>query len=48
MFRSYAHFLIEEFVFLVLSCMNCLYVLDVNPLSVTLCAYIFFHLDNSF
>lgn len=48
LFRSYAHFLIEVFVFLVLSSVNCLYVLDVNPLSVMLCAYIFFHLDDSF
>ena len=48
LFRSYVHFLIEVFIFLVLSSMNCLYVLDVNPLSVMLCAYIFFHLDDSF
>ena len=48
LFRSYVHFLIEVFVFLVLSSMNCLYVLDVNPLSVMLCAYIFFHLDDYF
>jgi len=34
LFRSYAHFLIRSFVFLVLSCMNCLYNLEINPLLV--------------
>ena len=29
-----SHFLIELFVFLVLSCMSCLYILEINPLSV--------------
>ena len=33
-FRSSAHFLIELFVFLILSCMNCLYILEINHLSV--------------
>ena len=32
--RSFAHFLIELFAFLVLSCMSCLYILKINPLSV--------------
>ena len=34
LFRSFPHFLIELFVFLILSCMNCLYILEINPLSV--------------
>ena len=34
LFRSFPHFLIEWFVFLILSCMNCLYILEINPLSV--------------
>ena len=33
-FRSFAHFLIGLFLFLVLSCMSCLYILEVNSLSV--------------
>ena len=31
-FRSSAHFKIELFAFLMLSCMSCLYILDINPL----------------
>ena len=34
LFRSFSHLLIELFVFLVSSCMNCLYILEINPLSV--------------
>ena len=34
LFRSSAHFLIGTFAFLVLSCMSCLYILKINPLSV--------------
>ena len=34
LFRSFAHFLIELFIFLVLSWMSCLYLLEINPLSV--------------
>ena len=34
LFRSSSHFLIGLFVFLVLSCMSCLYNLEINPLSV--------------
>ena len=41
LFRSSAHFLIELFVFLLLSCMSCLYILDIKPL-VTWLADIFF------
>ena len=39
--RSFAHFLIGLFVFLVLSCVSCLYVLEINPLSVISFAIIF-------
>ena len=31
LFWSFSHFLIGLFVFLVFSCMNCLYILEVNP-----------------
>ena len=31
---SFSRFLIRLFVFLVLSCMSCLYILEINPLSV--------------
>ena len=41
--RSFAHFLIGLFVFLVFSCMTCLYVLEINPLSVVSFAVIFSH-----
>ena len=34
LFRSFPHFLIGLFVFLVLSSMSCLYILEINPLSV--------------
>ena len=42
-FRSFSHFLIGLFVFLVLSCMSCLYILDINPLPVVSVAFIFSH-----
>ena len=41
--RPSAHFLIGFFVFLVLSCMNYLHILEINPLSVVLFAIIFSH-----
>ena len=41
MFRSFSHFLIGLFVFLILSCMSCLYILEINPLSVVPFAIIF-------
>ena len=34
LFRSFARLFIELFVFLILSCMSCLYILEMNPLSV--------------
>ena len=43
LFRSLCHFLIGLFVFLVLSCMSCLYILEINPLSVVSFAVIFSH-----
>ena len=43
LFRSFPHFLIGLFVFLVLSCMSCLYILEINPLSVVSFATIFSH-----
>ena len=45
LFSSLAHFLIGSFVFLVLSCMNCLYILKINSLSVVSFAVIFSHSD---
>ena len=43
LFRSSAHFLIGLFVFLILSCLSCLYILEINPLVVTSFANIFSH-----
>ena len=43
LFRSFSHFLIGLFVFLALSCMSCLYMLEINPLSVVSFAIIFSH-----
>ena len=40
---SLAHFLIGSFIFLVLSCMSYLYILEINPLSVVTFAIIFSH-----
>ena len=34
LFRSFSHFLTGLFVFLLLSCMSCLYILEINSLSV--------------
>ena len=39
--RSSVHFLIGLFCFLVLSCMSCLYILEINPFLVALFANIF-------
>ena len=46
LFRSSAHFLIGLFVFLILSCMSCLYILEINPLSVASFAIIFSHSES--
>ena len=43
LFRSFPYFLIGLFIFLVLSCMSCLYILEINPLSVVSFAIIFSH-----
>ena len=43
LFRSFSHLLIELFVFLALSCMNSLYILEINPFSVVSFAIIFSH-----
>ena len=44
LFRSFPHFFIGLFVFLVFSCMSCLYILEINPLSVVSFFIIFLHL----
>uniref|UniRef100_A0A8D1GCJ0 Uncharacterized protein n=1 Tax=Sus scrofa TaxID=9823 RepID=A0A8D1GCJ0_PIG len=41
--RSSAHFLMGLFVFLVLNCRRCLYILEINPLSVASFVNIFSH-----
>ena len=41
LFRSSAHFSVGLFVFLVLSCMNCLYILGINSLSCYFVCYYF-------
>ena len=43
LFMSFSYFLIGLFVFLVLSCRSCFYVLEINPLSVFSFAIIFSH-----
>ena len=43
LFRSFPHLLIGLFVYLVLSGMSCLYILEINPLSVVSFAIIFSH-----
>ena len=43
LFSSLAHFLIGSFIFLALSCVSCLYILEVNSLSVASFAIIFSH-----
>ena len=47
LFRSFSHFLIGLFVFLALGCMNCLYILEINLLSVVSFAIIFSHAESS-
>ena len=41
--KSFSHFLIGLFVFLALNYMSCLYILEINPLSVVSFAIIFSH-----
>ena len=54
LFKSLPHFLTVLFVFLVLSCISCLYILEINPLSVVSFAVVLpfwglsFHLAYSF
>ena len=43
LFSSLAHFSIGSFIFLELSCMSCLYIFEINSLSVALSAVIFSH-----
>ena len=43
LFRSFSHFVIGLFVFLSLNCINCLYILEINPLSVVSFAILFSH-----
>ena len=43
LFRSFSHFLIGLFVFQVVTCMSCLYILEINLLSVVSFAIIFTH-----
>ena len=42
-FRSLAHFLIGSFIFLELRCRSCLYIFEINSLSVASFAIIFSH-----
>ena len=42
LFRYFPHFLIGLFVFLALSYMSCLFILEINPLSIVSFAIIFF------
>ena len=41
LFRSFPHFLIALFVFLVLCCMSCLRILEINPLSIVSFAIVY-------
>ena len=43
LFRSSAHFLTGLFVYLILSSMSCLYILEINPLSIVSFANTFSH-----
>ena len=45
LFRSFSHFLIGLFVILALSCMSCLCILEINPLSVFSVVIIFSHCE---
>uniref|UniRef100_A0A4X1VYA9 Uncharacterized protein n=2 Tax=Sus scrofa TaxID=9823 RepID=A0A4X1VYA9_PIG len=43
LFRSFAHFYIGLLAFLLLSCLSCLYILEIEPLSVALFETVFSH-----
>ena len=43
LFSSLAHFFIGSFIFLGVSCRSCLYIFEINSLSVALSAIIFSH-----
>ena len=43
LFGSFSHFLIGLFVFLAVSCLSCLCILEINPLAVVSFAIVFFH-----
>ena len=45
LFRSFSHFFSGLFVFLVLICMSCLYILEINPLSIVSFTIMFSHSD---
>ena len=45
LFRSFSHFLIGLFVLLILSCMTCLYILEINTLSAVSFAILFSHFE---
>ena len=47
MFRSFSHFLTGLLVFLVLSCMSCLYILEISSLSVVFFAVNLSHSEDS-
>ena len=46
LFSSLAHFFIGSFTFLVLSCMSCLYIFEINSLLVASLAVIFSHSES--
>ena len=43
LFRSFAHFSVGSLAFLLLSCISCLYILEIKPLSVASFETIFSH-----
>ena len=48
LFSSLAHFLTGSFVFLELNCRSCLYIFEINSLSVAFSAIIFSHSEGCF
>ena len=46
LFSSLAHLLIGSFIFLILSCLSCLYIFEINSLSVGSFAIIFSHSED--